>query len=150
MKKIQLLTLAALTLITVLGYAYIFGDSGFIIQSRLKKNLVSMNMQIKELERENQLLNQKVLSVSSAETLSEIETEQSDIPQGKSIILKFENNLEEISEENLKSDVDVDLFELRSLYMVTMLFISLVAVTLSVYLSDSKKFTGKIKEQTLN
>jgi len=150
MKKIQLLTLAALTLITALGYAYIFGDSGFIIQSRLKKNLVSMNMQIKELERENQLLNQKVLSVSSAETLSEIETEQSDIPQGKSIILKFENNLEEISEENLKSDVDVDLFELRSLYMVTMLFISLVAVTLSVYLSDSKKFTGKIKEQTLN
>ena len=147
MKKIQLLTFASLSLITILGYVYIFGDSGYIIQSRLKKNLVTMEMQVKELERENELLNQKVLAVSSNEISSNDETEQSSIHTGKSIILKFENNLEEVSDDSIKSEMDVNLFELRSLYIVTMLFISLVAVTLSVYLSDNKKYAGKIKEQ---
>ena len=144
MKRTQILTLCALTLLTLLGYVYIFGDSGLIIQSRLKKNLTNIKLQIQELDRENKTLNQKILSHSETEHFKD---EEKNSQFSQSVILKFENNIDEASEESLKADMEPDLFELRSLYIITMLFITLVAVTLSVYLSGDRQITENMKEQ---
>ena len=144
MKQKQILTLAILSLLTLLGYVYIFGDSGLIIQARLEKSLANMEIQVKELEKENKTLNQKVISDSSDSRLMM----ENNAPSAQSVILKFENNMNESTEDELKKEIEPDLFELRSLYIVTMLFITLVAVTLSVYLSGVRQSAEYIEDRS--
>ncbi|MDH5657215.1 MAG: hypothetical protein OEZ34_14990 [Spirochaetia bacterium] len=139
MKKKQILTLILFLLATFLGYIYIFGESGLIIQDRLKKNLTSLNSQIKELEKENEILNRKI--ILSGKNSNFAENDELSIRAGKSIILKFENEDPE-NGRILDSGFEPKLGELRVLYLVTMFFITLVAVTLSVYLSGNRKFAN--------
>lgn len=123
MHKIQWLILIFFGILSALGYAYIFSDSGLLVHSNLDKRKTELREEINQLEKENTELNQKYYEVVKNERAPNDDQENS-------TILKFE----ETENTSVVAYSGAGITEMRTVYVISMIFLTLAALTASGYI----------------